>query len=190
MKIVLMRRCCFSDRRGVRPSDHNKGIKHGCRSPDAVRFTPWMLWEAGRMYALWHAVKHGRVNRQTLVRRSILIRSCMSRCLKLNGTSSHPDVGKTAKTLLKPWHDLFSFLEYDVVDPTTNAAERGPRPAVMWRKIYFRNRADDGGFLTARLLQAERSYIFQSRNAFQFLGSSIHTDRRNLFYPDVVRVLR
>jgi transposase len=167
-----------------------KGIKHGCRSPDAVKFSTWMLWETGRMFALWHAFKRGHVNRQTLVRKSIIIRSRMSRCLKLYATSSDPDVAKAAGSLLKHWHGLFTFLEHEGVEPTNNAAERGLRPAVMWRKICFGNQSDDGELLTARLLTAERSCILQGRNAFQFLVSSIDAYRKKLSAPSLLPASR
>jgi transposase len=52
-----------------------KGIKHACRSPDAVKFSKWMLSETGRMFTLWHAFKNGHLDRETLVRRSVPIRS-------------------------------------------------------------------------------------------------------------------
>lgn len=167
-----------------------KGIKHGCRSPDAVKFSTWMLWETGRLFALWHAFRRGHVDRHTLVRKSVIIRGRMSRCLKLYASSSDPDVVKTAKTLLKHWHGLFTFLEYDGVEPTNNAAERGLRPAVMWRKICFGNQSDDGELLTARLLTAERSCILQSKNAFQFLVSSIDAYRKNLSAPSLLPASR
>jgi transposase len=167
-----------------------KGIKHGCRSPDAVKFSTWMLGETGRMLALWHAFKRGRVDRQTLVRKSIIIRGRMSRCLQLYCASSDRDVAKAAKSLLKNWHGLFTFLEYDGVEPTNNAAERGLRPAVMWRKICFGNQSDDGELLTARLLTVERSCTLQRRNAFQFLVESINAYRLNLPAPSLLQPSR
>jgi len=163
-----------------------KGIKHACRSPDALRFSKWMLSETGRMFALWHAFKDGNLDRETLVRRSIPIRSRMSKCLQQYTTSSDRDVRKVAKSLLKHWHGLFTFLQFEGVEPTNNAAERGGRPAVQWRKICFGNQSDDGELLTARLLTAERSCILQGRNPFQFLLESVVAYRRGLPGPAFV----
>jgi len=162
-----------------------KGIKHACRSPDSVKFSKWMLSETGRMFALWHAFRGGDLERQTLVRLSVPIRSRMSKCLQLYRTSSDPDVAKAAKSLLKHWDGLFTFLEYDGVEPTNNAAERGARPAVQWRKICFGNQSNDGELLTARLLTAERSCVLQGRNPFQFLLESIVAYRRGLPAPSL-----
>jgi len=163
-----------------------KGIKHSCRSPDAVKFSTWMLSETGRMFALWHAFKDGHLDRQTLVRKSVPIRSRMSRCLQQYCASSDYDVSKSAKSLVKHWNGLFTFLEYEGVEPTNNSAERGGRPAVQWRKICFGNQSDDGELLTARLLTAERSCLLQGRNPFQFLLQSVVAYRSGLPGPALV----
>lgn len=163
-----------------------KGIRHACRSPDAVKFSKWMLSETGRMFALWHAFKDGNLDRQTLVRKSVPIRSRMSRCLQQHSTSSDYDVRKAAKSLLKHWNGLFTFLEYEGVEPTNNSAERAARPAVQWRKICFGNHSDDGELLTERLLTAERSSILQGRNPFHFLLESVVAYRNGLPGPALV----
>jgi transposase len=163
-----------------------KGIKHACRSPDAVKFSKWMLSETGRMFALWHAFKDGHLDRETLVRRSVPIRSRMSKCLQQYCVSSDRDVRKAAKSLLKHWQGLFTFLEYQGVEPTNNSAESALRPAVQWRKICFGNQSDDGELLTARLLTAERSCILQGRNAFQFLVESVVAHRNGLPGPALI----
>jgi transposase len=163
-----------------------KGIKHACRSPDAVRFSTWMLSETGRMFALWHAFKDRNLDRHLLVRKSVPIRSRMSRCLQIHCSSSDFDVAKAAKSLLKHWHGLFTFLEREGVEPTNNSAERGLRPAVQWRKICFGNQSEEGELLTARLLTAERSCIRQGRNAFHFLVDSINAYRCSLPGPTLL----
>jgi transposase len=163
-----------------------KGLKHACRSPDAVRFSKWMLAETGRMFALWHAYKDGHLDRETLVRKSVPIRSRMSRCLQQYCASSDYDVRKAAKSLLKHWNGLFTFLQHEGVEPTNNSAERAGRPAVQWRKICFGNQSDNGELLTARLLTAERSCILQGRNPFQFLLDSVVAYRKGVPGPALI----
>lgn len=165
-----------------------RGLKHACRSPDAVRFSKWMLSETGRMFALWHAFKDGHLDRRTLVQKSVPMRSRMSRCLQLYSKSSDPDVTRAAKSLMKHWDGLFSFLEHKGVEPTNNAAERAIRPAVQWLKICFGNQSDEGEMLTARLLTAERSCILQARSPFQFLVDSITAYRKRSSCPSLVSV--
>ncbi len=163
-----------------------KGIKHACRSPDAVKYSKWMLSETGRMFALWHAYKRGHLDRKTLVQKSVPIRARMHKCLQHYVQSSDCDVSKAAKSLLKHWDGLFTFLEYKGVEPTNNSAERGVRPAVQWRKICFGNQSENGELLTARLLTAERTCILQGKNPFQFLVQSVIAYRNGLPAPSML----
>jgi transposase len=163
-----------------------KGIKHGCRSPDAVRFSKWMLSEIGRLFGLWHAFQGSDIDRQSLIKKSVPMRSRMSRCLQLHCAGSDRDAAKMAKSLIKHWHGLFTFLEYRGIEPTNNAAERALRPAVQWRKICFGNQSPEGELLTARLLTAERSCIRQGRNAFRFLVDSVNAYRHSLPGPSLL----
>ena len=164
-----------------------KGIKHACRSPDAVRFSKLMLAEIGRMFALWHAFKKGHLDRQTLVKKSLPIRARMKKCLNLHSSSSDYHVRKAAKSLLKHWDGLFTFLDHEGVEPTNNSAERAVRPAVQWIKICFGNQSEEGRDLTARLLTAERSCILQGRNPYQFIVDSVIAYRNGLPGPTLVQ---
>jgi len=163
-----------------------KGIKHACRSPDAVKFSKWLLSETGRMFALWHAFKQGHLDRKTLVLKSVPIRARMNKCLQQHDQSSDYDVRKASKSLLRHWDGLFTFLEHEGVEPTNNSAERGARPAVQWRKICFGNQSEEGELLTARLLTAERTCILQGRNPFQFLVESVIAYRNGFPAPSLV----
>ena len=165
-----------------------RGLKHGCRSPDGVKFSKWMLSEIGRMFGLWHAFKEGLVDRHTLVLKSVPIRARMSKCLQTYELSGDPDVARTSRGLLKHWNHLFTFLEHEGVEPTNNSAERGIRPAVQWRKICFGNQSEAGQHLTARLLTATRTCLLQNKNPFEFLVDSITTHRLGLPTPSLVTV--
>lgn len=163
-----------------------KGIRHACRSPDAVRFSRWMLREIGRMFGLLNAFRHEQLDSKTLVLKSVPLRARMSNCLQIHELSSDPDVARMARGLLNAWDHLFTFLEHDGVEPTNNVAERGIRPAVQWRKICFGNRSLEGELLTARLLTVTRTCLIQSRNAFEFLVEAINMHRLRRPHPRLV----
>lgn len=163
-----------------------KGVKHACRSPDAVKFSTCMLCETGRMFALWHAFKLGHLDRKTLVLKSVPIRARMNKCLSLYLQSSDYEVRKASKSLLKHWDSLFTFLEVEGVEPTNNAAERALRPAVQWRKICFGNQCQAGEILTARLLTTSRTCRLQGRNPFVFLEQAITAQRKGLPGPSLL----
>ena len=167
-----------------------KGVRHACRSPDAVKFSKWMLREIGRMFGLWHAFRDQQLDRRTLVQKSVPVRARMNKCLQIYQHSADHEVRTVATGLLKCWDHLFTFLEYQGVEPTNNSAERGIRPAVQWRKICFGNRSENGELLTARLLTATRTCILQQRNPFEFLVDSITAHRHGLPSPSLLPASR
>jgi transposase len=167
-----------------------KGIRHACRSPDAVKFSRWMLSEVGRMFGLFHAFRSEHLDRKTLVLKSVPLRARMSNCLQTYELSSDPDVARTARGLLKFWDSLFTFLDHDGVEPTNNAAERGIRPAVQWRKICFGNQSHDGEFLTARLLTVTRTCLLQGKSPFRYLVDVLNASRSGHPHPSLVHASR
>jgi transposase len=167
-----------------------KGIRHACRSPDAVKFSRWTLSEIGRMFALFNAFRSEHLDRKTLVLKSVPLRARMSNCLQTYELSPDHDVARMARGLLKYWEHLFTFLEYDGVEPTNNVAERGIRPAVQWRKICFGNQSQQGELLTARLLTITRTCFFQGKNAFEYLVDAINAHRLGLALPSLVNPSR
>ena len=163
-----------------------KGLKHMCRSPDAVRFAKWMLAEAGRMFGVWHAFRQDRIDRETLVRKTVPIRARMAHCLQQYSLSQDCEVAKTAKGLLKHWDGLFTFLDIHGVEPTNNSAERGIRPAVQWRKNCYGNQSEQGELLTSRLLTVTRTCILQEKNPLDFIVDSILAHREGTTPPSLL----
>jgi transposase len=167
-----------------------KGLKHMCRSPDAVRFAKWMLAEAGRLFGVWHAFRQDQIDKETLVRKTVPIRARMAHCLQQYTLSQDCEVAKTARGLLKHWDGLFTFLDIPGVEPTNNSAERGIRPAVQWRKNCYGNQSDQGELLTSRLLTITRTCILQGKNPLDFIVDSILARRSGTtppsFQPDAI----
>ena len=83
--------------------------------------------------------------------------------------STDPKVQTRTRRLLDNWQHLFTFLEYQGVQPTNNAAERAIRPAVRWRKICFGSQSEIGEQFTGRLLTVGRTCQLHGINFFEFL---------------------
>lgn len=62
----------------------------------------------------------------------------------LAAATGDADAAKVVARLQRQRDHLFTFLRFEGVDPTNNAAERGLRPAVVARKISCGNRSDRG----------------------------------------------
>lgn len=74
-----------------------------------------------------------------------------------------------ARNLLKLWPALWTFAELDQVHPTNNAAERGLRGAVIYRKVSLGSQSDPGARFAERMLSASQTCRLQRRSLFTFL---------------------
>ena len=74
-----------------------------------------------------------------------------------------------ANNLLKIWPALWTFTTAPGVEPTNNAAERGLRGAVIYRKLSFGSQSEQGERTIERLLSASQTCRLQHRSLFAYL---------------------
>ena len=74
-----------------------------------------------------------------------------------------------ANNLLKLWPALWTFTTVPGVEPTNNAAERGLRGAVIYRKLSFGSQSEQGEQTIERLLSASQTCRLQHRSLFAYL---------------------
>ena len=75
-----------------------------------------------------------------------------------------------AKNLLKLWPALWTFSDRDGVEPTNNAAERGLRGAVIYRKLSLGSQSEEGERMIERLLSVSQTCRLQRRSLFAYLA--------------------
>ena len=73
------------------------------------------------------------------------------------------------RALLKLWPALWIFTRVPGVEPSNNAAERAPRPAVLWRKGCFGSQSDAGERFVARMLSVAATCHQQGRSLLEYL---------------------
>ena len=74
-----------------------------------------------------------------------------------------------ANNLLKVWPALWTFAEVEGVEPTNNAAERGLRGAVIYRKLSLGSQSEEGERTIERLLSVSQTCRLQGRSLFAYL---------------------
>jgi transposase len=163
-----------------------KGLPATCLKEDAANFSRWMLAETKRLFEIWHRFRGGDITRSELIRLSVPIRSRMVSCLKKYSASDTPKVRKFATNLLACQDGLFTFLYHEGVEPTNNSAERGVRPAVMWRKICQGNKTEKGARVTERLLTVTQTCRMQGIDPIEFLAEAILAHRKGLPAPSLL----
>ena len=74
-----------------------------------------------------------------------------------------------AKNLLKIWPALWTFTTAPGVEPTNNAAERGLRGAVIYRKLSLGSQSEAGERMIERLLSVSQTCRLQKRSMLTYL---------------------
>jgi transposase len=128
-----------------------------------------LLDEARRLFAWWHRVRDGTLQRATF---RVYVRSLQKRVLKLlqeGRASAQPKTARTCAEMLKVWPALWLFVERDGVEPTNNTAEHAVRHGVLWRKLSGGTHSELGSRFVERILTVVATLRKQNRNVLAFL---------------------
>lgn len=91
-----------------------------------------------------------------------------------------------AKNLLKLWPALWTFADVPDVEPTNNAAERGLRAAVIYRKLSFGSRSQGGERTIERLLSVDQTCRLQRRSLYAYLADVLTAKARGDPVPALI----
>jgi transposase len=81
-----------------------------------------------------------------------------------------PRLAKKCAGMLKLQKAFWTFVRTPGVEPTNNAAERGVRHPVIWRKLCFGTQSPRGSLFVSRILTAVSSLRLQNRNVLVYLS--------------------
>ena len=153
------------------------GIVEFTKSSAAERFCRDALAQHARLFRLWHKFRGGQIDRNQLLLRSLPIQKKIFELAERHLDNPHREVRNLATALFEHNHRLFTFLEYEGVEPTNNSAERALRTGVQWRKICFGNRSANGELATSRLLTVAETCDLQRLNILAYLSAAIACHR-------------
>ena len=91
---------------------------------------------------------------------------------KLNGATGGECSSKTQNTCLDFYNrfdSLWTFIYEEGVEPTNNEAERGLRPAVIWRKLSFGTQSEIGEKFVERIMSIAMTLKKRALNSFEYL---------------------
>lgn len=90
-----------------------------------------------------------------------------------------------ARNLLKLWPARWTFTDIDGVEATNNAAERGLRGAVIYRKISLASQSDAGERFAERMLSVSQTCRLQNRSLFDYLTATLTSTARGSPTPSL-----
>jgi transposase len=123
-------------------------------------------------------------DRAALRRRVEEIKAQMRPLLEWGATGKRQrHVRALARNLLKLWPALWTFADVADVEPTNNAAERGLRAVVIYRKLSFGSRSQGGERTIERLLSVDQTCRLQRRSLYAYLSDASPPKRAVTPFP-------
>ncbi len=133
---------------------------------------------AKHLFATWDQFQHdgdrARLRRQV----APLRRELKALLLKHSHGKRNKRIWGLAKNLLKIWPALWTFTTTPAVEPTNNAAERGLRGAVIYRKLSLGSQSHTGERTIERLLSISQTCRLQRRSMFAYITDALNAQAR------------
>jgi len=126
-------------------------------------------------------------DRDALQQRVAAIQQQMRPLLEWGSTGRRQrHVRALARNLLKLWPALWTFADIPDVEPTNNAAERGLRAAVIYRKLSLGSRFQGGERTIERLLSVDQTCRLQRRPLYAYISHVLIARTRGDPIPTLV----
>jgi transposase len=140
------------------------------------------------LFKVWHAYKHGCIPWKTMQRRMRAVEMRAGEVLEMGTRCRDPAAKRLCKSLSRIEPSLFAFARIEGVEPTNNAAERGIRPAVQWRKICFGTQSASGSRFVERILTVVATCKAQGRPLLPYLRQVLVAQDSGNEIPSLVPV--
>ena len=134
----------------------------------------------------WHRVADGALSWDDFLCRAVAIQIKMWPLLEVGASCSSSKTAGICRRLRTGWEHMWRFLAGDGVEPTNNAAERGLRHSVMWRKTSGGTASVAGSQFVSRLLSVIETCRQQGRSVLDFLTSCFEANLRSQPVPSLL----
>jgi transposase len=119
----------------------------------------------------WHRFCEGVVTREELIKTiETGVKEKVRMLLKLGAI--HQDCDRRTLATCFDFFDRFDslwlFLYHENVEPTNNAAERGLRHGVIWRKLCYGSQSEGGERFIERVMTVAGTLKLQAKNSFEY----------------------
>jgi transposase len=122
-----------------------------------------LLALSDRMFAWWHRVRDGTLNRTSFQVYISGLRAEVREALIQGAACGCPKTAATCRNLTANEAKLWTFVWHEGVEPTNNAGERALRHAVLWRKGSGGTDSSQGSRFVERVLSIRETCRQQGR---------------------------
>ena len=145
-----------------------------------------LLAQAHQMFAWWHRVREGTLQRSTFRSYMTPLRREVERLLDVGSRCGVPKTAGTCRDILKRRQALWTFVQVAGVEPTNNTAERSIRPGVLWRKGSFGTQSAEGSRFVESMLTVVTTLKQQQRNVLEYLTAACAAALRGEAAPSLL----
>jgi transposase len=145
-----------------------------------------LLAQAHQMFAWWHRVCEGTLQRSTFRSYMSPLRREVERLLEAGSTCGVPTTEGTCREILKRREALWTFVQVEGVEPTNNTAERAIRPGVQWRKGSFGTQSEEGSRFVESMRTVVATLKQQKRNVLAYLTAAHEAALRGEAAPSLL----
>ena len=154
--------------------------------PEAQRLGEQLLAERNKLFRRWNRVRDGTNAREELQRDCTPIRRRIEALLEEGTGLASAKVSGMCREILKQRPALFTFVDFDGVEPTNNAAERAIRFAVLMRKGSFGSDSVRGARFIERFLTVRGTLRLQKRDLYEYLRAACTAALHGLPAPSLL----
>lgn len=145
-----------------------------------------LLTERKKLFRLWNRVRDGTMSRPEFQLACRPIRRRIEALLEAGTRLSSIKVSGMCREILKQRPALFTFVDFEGVEPTNNAAERAIRFAVLMRKGCFGSDSDRGARFIERFLTVRGTLRLQKRDLYEYLKAACTAALHGLPAPSLL----
>jgi transposase len=149
-----------------------------------------LLAQVNRFFNWWHQVRDGTFTRPEFQKMMQNVRHEVHSLLQIGLLIEASKTRNTCRNLIKMEMALWTFVDYEGVEPTNNAAERALRRSVIWRRRSFGSQSESGSRFVERIQTAVITLRQQKRDVLGFLSESCHAAVSGLTPPSLLPVIQ
>jgi transposase len=125
------------------------------------------------LFEYWHAFKQGMLTRHELQFWMRPIQRDLERALERGVASDIERLSGSCADILAHRDALWTFVQYENVEPTNNHGELELRDFVLWRKRSFGSQSERGERFAERVMTAVRTARKQGKDVLDFMVRSV-----------------
>ena len=136
------------------------------------------------LFAVWHAFRAGRIDREALAAYVQPLQVTM-RALLEQGQRRYDQAQGLGDELVRLSPALWTFVSVEGVEPTNNFMERLVRLAVLWRRRSFGCNSAAGCRFVERILTVVQTCRLRDRNILEYLTQAVQEHRCGRAYANL-----